>query len=84
MALTHSTPVRNAGANAKQLSASAQASYAVMQVSHFASQLRGADYAVMAYTVNDVARAQTLFSWGVDAIFTDIPGEMLAAFAELS
>ena len=47
-------------------------------------ELRGADYAVMAYTVNDVARAQTLFSWGVDAIFTDIPGEMLAAFAELS
>ena len=31
----------------------------------------------MAYTVNEPARAETLFSWGVDAIFTDIPGEML-------
>ncbi len=39
--------------------------------------VRGAGYAVMAYTVNDPAQAQTLFGWGVDAIFTDIPGEML-------
>lgn len=37
-------------------------------------------YAVMAYTVNDVARAKTLKAWGVDAIFTDIPAEMLKAF----
>ncbi len=39
--------------------------------------VRGAGYAVMVYTVNDPAQAQTLFGWGVDAIFTDIPGEML-------
>ncbi len=40
-------------------------------------EVRGAGYAVMAYTVNEPDRAQTLFSWGVDAIFTDLPGEML-------
>lgn len=39
-----------------------------------------AGYGVMAYTVNDVDRAKTLKSWGVDAIFTDIPGAMLKAF----
>ncbi len=42
-------------------------------------EVRGAGYAVMAYTVNEPARAETLFGWGVDAIFTDIPGEMLQA-----
>jgi glycerophosphoryl diester phosphodiesterase len=39
-----------------------------------------AGYGVMAYTVNDVDRAKTLKSWGVDGIFTDIPAEMLKAF----
>ncbi len=43
-------------------------------------EVRGAGYAVMAYTVNEAARAETLFGWGVDAIFTDIPGEMLKIF----
>lgn len=43
-------------------------------------EVRGAGYAVMAYTVNETARAETLFSWGVDAIFTDVPGEMLRVF----
>ena len=43
-------------------------------------EVRGAGYAVMAYTVNEPARAEVLFSWGVDAVFTDIPGEMLRSF----
>ncbi len=43
-------------------------------------EVRGAGYAVMTYTVNEPARAETLFGWGVDAIFTDIPGEMLKHF----
>lgn len=43
-------------------------------------EIRGAGYAVMAYTVNETARAETLFGWGVDAIFTDVPGEMLRVF----
>ncbi len=42
--------------------------------------VRGAGYAVMAYTVNEPARAELLFDWGVDAIFTDIPGEMVKIF----
>jgi glycerophosphoryl diester phosphodiesterase len=45
-------------------------------------EVRGAGYAVMAYTVNEVARAETLFGWGVDAIFTDVPGEMLRVFQQ--
>lgn len=46
-------------------------------------ELRGAGYAVMAYTVNDIARARELFGWDLDAIFTDVPGEMLAALGNL-
>ena len=46
-------------------------------------EVRGAGYGVMAYTVNEPARAETLFSWGVDTIFTDIPGEMIATFEKL-
>lgn len=29
--------------------------------------------AVCAYTINDAMRARTLFNWGVDAVFTDVP-----------
>lgn len=42
--------------------------------------MQRAGFGVMAYTVNDVARAKTLKSGGVDAIFTDIPADMLKAF----
>lgn len=28
---------------------------------------------LLSYTVNDVSRAEQLFSWGVDAVFSDIP-----------
>jgi glycerophosphoryl diester phosphodiesterase len=34
-------------------------------------------YAVMAYTVNDIARARELFAMGVDSIFSDYPDIML-------
>lgn len=43
--------------------------------------MHAAGYGVMAYTVNEIDRAKTLRSWGVDAIFTDVPGTMLTAFA---
>ena len=33
--------------------------------------MRAAGFRVLAYTVNDVKRAQTLWFWGVDAVFTD-------------
>lgn len=36
-----------------------------------ANVILGAGYALAAWTVNDVARARLLFSWGVSAIFTD-------------
>ena len=36
---------------------------------------------VIAWTVNDVAQARTLAEMGVDAICTDVPRELLAAFA---
>lgn len=35
---------------------------------------------VTSYTVNDTVRAELLFSWGVDAVFTDLPGVMLKNF----
>jgi glycerophosphoryl diester phosphodiesterase len=34
---------------------------------------------ILSYTVNDVARAQELYSWGVDAIFSDIPDKIIAS-----
>lgn len=39
--------------------------------------LRGAGYAVRAYTVNDVRAAAQLFSWGVESVFTDYPERIL-------
>lgn len=44
-------------------------------------QLKDAGYRVTAYTVNDAARMRELLDWGVDAIFSDAPGPMLAALA---
>lgn len=35
---------------------------------------------VASYTVNESERASLLFSWGVDAVFTDLPGVMLKNF----
>ena len=35
------------------------------------SEVRSAGHALCCYTVNDPGRARELFSWGVDAIFTD-------------
>ncbi len=41
-------------------------------------QLKAISSLLLAYTVNDPARAADLFSWGVDAIFTDCPAKILA------
>ena len=43
--------------------------------------MRSAGYLVLAYTVNDPARAAAPFSWGIKAIFTDIPNIMLKVLA---
>ena len=41
-------------------------------------QIKATQRLVLAYTVNDSQRAQELFSWGVDAVFTDCPDQILA------
>jgi len=43
--------------------------------------MRGAGFAVLAYTVNDADRADELFSWGVQSVFTDIPDILLKSLA---
>jgi glycerophosphoryl diester phosphodiesterase len=35
--------------------------------------IRDAGYPLMAYTVNDPARARLLYSWGVTSVFSDVP-----------
>jgi glycerophosphoryl diester phosphodiesterase len=37
------------------------------------SKVRQAGYPLLAYTVNDPERAQTLFDWGVTSVFSDTP-----------
>jgi glycerophosphoryl diester phosphodiesterase len=41
------------------------------------------EYPVLAYTVNDPGRAQTLFNWGVTSVFSDVPHILLAAGAAI-
>ncbi len=36
-------------------------------------EIKSAGYAVLAYTVNDLVRMEELLSWGVDAVFSDMP-----------
>jgi glycerophosphoryl diester phosphodiesterase len=38
-----------------------------------ADEVKSAGYGLLCYTVNDAASARRLFSWGVDALFTDRP-----------
>lgn len=42
-----------------------------------AAQIKQAGYGLLAYTVNDPQRAQQLFNWGVDAVFSDVPDKIL-------
>lgn len=39
--------------------------------------------AVLVYTVNSITRAQELFSWGIDAIFSDCPSEIMSGLVQL-
>ncbi len=41
-------------------------------------EIKAAGYGLLAYTVNDADRAAQLFAWGVDGVFTDAPGRLLA------
>lgn len=42
------------------------------------AEIRKSGYAVLAYTVNDAARARELFGWGVASVFSDVPDTILA------
>ena len=46
-----------------------------------ADEVRGAGYWLLCYTVNEPATTRRLFSWGVDAIFTDRPDLIPPDFA---
>ncbi len=48
------------------------------------AELRAAGYCVLAYTVNDAARACELFDWGVSSVISDVPHMILAAISEAS
>ena len=45
------------------------------------AEIRKSGYSVLAYTVNDTARAHELFDWGVTSVFSDVPHEILAALS---
>jgi glycerophosphoryl diester phosphodiesterase len=47
------------------------------------AEVREAGYALLAYTVNDPNRAETLFGWGVTSVFSDVPHIIRAAAADL-
>ena len=42
-----------------------------------AHEIKQAGYQLLSYTVNDALRAQELFSYGVDAVFSDYPDRIL-------
>jgi glycerophosphoryl diester phosphodiesterase len=44
-------------------------------------EVRAAGYPLLAYTVNDAARARQLFCWGVTSVFSDTPDIMAEAAA---
>jgi glycerophosphoryl diester phosphodiesterase len=46
------------------------------------AEIREAGYALLAYTVNDAARARTLLGWGVTSVFSDVPHIIRAAVAD--
>jgi len=69
---------KNAGAQLGVVSCGAN--HLHLSQEHIAA-MHAAGFGVMAYTVNEIARAKTLRSWGLDALFTDIPADMIRAFA---
>lgn len=42
-----------------------------------ADEIKAMDKLLLCYTVNDAARAKELFTWGVDAVFSDAPDVVL-------
>lgn len=48
----------------------------------WAAEIKSEGYGLLVYTVNDAARAKQLVGWGVDGVFTDAPGRILAALGQ--
>jgi len=48
----------------------------------WAREIKAAGYGLLVYTVNDAAQARELLAWGIDGIFTDAPGRLLAGLGE--
>jgi glycerophosphoryl diester phosphodiesterase len=46
------------------------------------AEIRDWGYSVLAYTVNDAARARELFAWGVASVFSDVPHMILDEAAD--
>lgn len=44
----------------------------------FAHEIKSLGKYLLSYTINDPRQAKTLFSWGVDAVFSDAPDKILA------
>ncbi len=45
---------------------------------HAAEKIKSLGKKLLCYTVNDLARALELYSWGVDAVFSDVPDKIVA------
>jgi glycerophosphoryl diester phosphodiesterase len=43
------------------------------------AEIRASGYSLLAYTVNDLKRANTLFDWGVASVFSDAPHRLQGA-----
>lgn len=43
-----------------------------------AHKIKAMNKKLLCYTVNDVVRAKELFSWGVDAVFSDVPDRIIS------
>jgi len=65
----------------RQLGANALHPEHVLANSARVARLRGNDFLVNTWTVNDPLRARELARMGVDAIITDVPGQILAALS---
>lgn len=47
-----------------------------------AQAVKAAGFVLAAYTVNDPDRAATLFDWGVDAVFADVPDRLIETISK--
>ena len=45
----------------------------------WARAIKDQGFLLLVYTVNDIDHARQLFGWGVDSVFTDMPGRLLEA-----